>query len=118
MLELSLTQHYNPTWFDRETGWKGQTYQQSKDFCNKLNGYIPCPFVVYCPGDGTKVLGGRKDGGESWAAVIDAENEWVQVGGGGECNLYSASEGETPVWGVTGDNNEEITRHIRRGRGK
>jgi len=112
MLEVSLTQHYNPIWFDRETGWKGQTYQEARDFCQKLNDYIPCPFVVYCPGDGTKVLGGRKDGGESWAAVIDANNEWVQVGAGGECNLYSATEGETPAWGLTGENNEEITRHI------
>ena len=112
MLELSLTQHYNPTWFSRDTGWLGQTYQESKDFCNKLNGYIPCPFIVYCPGDGKQVFGGRKDEGESWAAVIDADNEWVQVGAGGECNLYSASEGENPGWGFTGDNNEEVTRHI------
>lgn len=76
------------------------------------NGYIPCPYIVYCPGFGNKVLGGRRDDGESWAAVIDEENEWVQVGAGGECNLYSATEGEKPVWGLTGQNNEEITRHI------
>lgn len=112
MLELSLTQHYNPTWFDRETGWQGQTYQESKDFCNKLNGYIPCPYLVYCPGEGKKVFGGRRGDGESWAAVNDADNEWVQVGAGGECNLYSTTEGEKPGWGLTGKNNEEITRHI------
>mmetsp|Transcript_12430 Transcript_12430/g.19128 ORF Transcript_12430/g.19128 Transcript_12430/m.19128 type:complete len:834 (+) Transcript_12430:2-2503(+) len=112
MLEVKLTQLFNPTWFDRETGWKGQTYQESTDFCNKINGYVPCPHNIYCPGDGKKVLGGRKDEGESWAAVVDGFNEWVQVGAGGECNLYSANEGESPSWGLTGDNNEEITRHI------
>uniref|UniRef100_A0A7S2L9C3 DUF7495 domain-containing protein n=2 Tax=Skeletonema marinoi TaxID=267567 RepID=A0A7S2L9C3_9STRA len=112
LLEVKLTQHFNPTWFDRETGWRGQTYEESTEFCNKIDGYIPCPHYVYCPGDGKKVLGGRKEEGESWAAVVDGFNEWVQVGAGGECNLYSANEGETPGWGLTGDNNEEITRHI------
>ncbi|KAK1737323.1 hypothetical protein QTG54_012190 [Skeletonema marinoi] len=112
LLEVKLTQHFNPTWFDRETGWRGQTYEESTEFCNKIDGYIPCPHYVYCPADGKKVLGGRKEEGESWAAVVDGFNEWVQVGAGGECNLYSANEGETPGWGLTGDNNEEITRHI------
>lgn len=111
-LEVELTQSYNPTWFDRETGWKGQTYDESMEFCNEINGYIPCPHNVYCPGGNKKVLGGRKDQGESWAAVSNGFNEWVQVGAGGECNLYSANEGESPSWGLTGANNEEITRHI------
>ena len=111
-LEVKLTEYYNPTWFDRETGWKGQTYQESKDFCNAISGYSPCPYFVYCPGNGSNVLGGRKDDGESWAAVIDRDNEWVQVGAGGECNLYSVTEGESPSWGLSGVNNEEITRHI------
>ena len=112
MLEVKLTEHFNPTWFDRETGWSGQTYEESKQFCNHINGFMLCPHYVFCPGGGKKVLGGRKDEGESWAAVVDGFNEWVQVGAGGECNLYSANEGESPGWGLTGDNNEEITRHI------
>jgi hypothetical protein len=112
MLEVKLTQHFFPTWFDRQTGWIGQTYEQSKEFCSHIEGFMLCPHYVYCPGGGKKVLGGRKDEGESWAAVVDGFNEWVQVGAGGECNLYSASEGESPDWGLTGNNNEEITRHI------
>lgn len=43
----------------------------------------------YCPGGRGKLLDGIKEDGESWAAVIDKANDWVQVGTGGMCNLYS-----------------------------
>lgn len=43
----------------------------------------------YCPGGRGKLLDGIKEDGESWAAVIDKANDWVQVGTGGTCNLYS-----------------------------
>ena len=37
-----------------------------------------------------KLLDGVRDKGESWSAVIDGDgNDWVQVGAGGVCNLYS-----------------------------
>ena len=43
----------------------------------------------YCPAGRKKLLDGIQDQGESWSAVIDNANDWVQVGMGGECNLYS-----------------------------
>ena len=47
-------------------------------------------FLQYCPGGRGKLLGGiQENEGESWSAVIDTANDWVQVGAGGECNLYS-----------------------------
>ena len=47
-------------------------------------------FSQYCPGGRGKLLGGIKENkGESWSAVIDTANDWVQVAKGGECNLYS-----------------------------
>ena len=108
-------------------------------------------FLQYCPGGRGKLLGGiQENEGESWSAVIDTANDWVQVGAGGECNLYSETgkftclfvylkkvnnmsefryniliqfiqcilhiytyaAKELPSWGITGENNEEITRHI------
>ena len=59
-----------------------------------------------------KLIDGVREDGESWAPVADSQNDWVQVGKDGECNLYSNSEKEKPAWGTTGENNEEITRHI------
>ena len=71
--------------------------------------------------------------------MIDKANDWVQVGAGGMCNLYSETgksiarpdqtilsdmnpnsqswidtlaAKEQPSWGLTGLNNEKITRHI------
>jgi len=112
ILFLSVSKTYNPIWFDRTSGWKGQTYQESLDFCAKLDGYIPCPLKVYCPGGHGMLLDGIQDEGESWSAVIDTANDWVQVGEGGVCNLYSETAKELPSWGINGENNEEITRHI------
>jgi len=66
----------------------------------------------YCPEGRGQLIGGIQDVGESWSAVIDSANDWVQVGEGGACNLYSETEKELPSWGMTGENNEEITRHI------
>ena len=64
--------------------------------------------------------------------MIDTPNDWVQVGQGGECTLYSESgkcrkswkngphgssrhrhsENELPRWGITGEGSHPITRHI------
>ena len=43
----------------------------------------------YCPGGHGKLLDGVQDQTESWAAVIDDVNDWVQVDATGECTLYS-----------------------------
>lgn len=104
---------YRPVWFDRSTGWKGQTYQEALDFCASFNDDIPCPYEVYCPTDDKSLISGVMDhDGESWAAVANMNNEWVQVGISGECILYTDKYKKEPQWGLDGKNNEMITRHI------
>lgn len=59
-------------------------------------------FEVYCPNDKTLLSGIMDEDGESWAPVINGVNEWVQVGTGGECDLYSNRYGRQPEWGIEG----------------
>ena len=103
---------YRPVWYDRETGWVGQTYSEALSWCSSHDGYIPCPYEVYCPNESTLLAGVMDNNGESWAPVINADNAWVQVGTGTPCELYSNKYGDHPVWGSNGLNNEAITRHI------
>ena len=108
----SISAAYRPIWFDRSTGWKGQSYQEALDFCGSYNQYIPCPYEVYCPQNKELISGVMDHEGESWAAVINMHNEWVQVGTDNECELFTDKYGKEPDWGVNGGNNEMITRHI------
>jgi len=111
---------YQPVWYDRSSGWTGQTYSEALTWCDSHDNYIPCPYEVYCPdqkslilsNDGLSLLMDRD--GESWAPVSNADNEWVEISSkAGACDLYSERyNGEHPEWGINGDNNEEITRHI------
>ena len=56
-------------------------------------------------------FGGYREGA-NWALVYDAPNEWVQVGKDDSCELYSSVYGSPPQWGLTGEDNEDITRNI------
>jgi hypothetical protein len=67
---------------------------------------------VYCPLNKKLLAGVMDHGGESWSAVINLNNEWVQVGNEIECELYTEKYGKEPEWGLDGRNNEMITRHI------
>lgn len=68
---------------------------------------------VYCPGNVGKLIEGPMQDGVSWAPILDEVNEWVQVGSGlEECAPYSGIHEEKPAWGKTGEDNEEITRHL------
>jgi hypothetical protein len=109
---------YRPVWYDRATGWTGRSYDEVLPFCASHHpDYAPCPYEVYCP-DGKTLISGVvvEDGedGESWAPVVNARDEWVQIGTGGEiCALYSPSrDGYRPSWGLDGIHDEAITRHI------
>lgn len=108
----SVSAAYRPIWFDRSTGWNGQSWQEALDFCALYSDYIPCPYEVYCPMNKELLSGVMDNDGESWAAVINMNDEWVQVGTGTECELYTEKYGKVPDWGSDGQNNEAITRHI------
>lgn len=89
-----LSAAYRPIWFDRSTGWKGQTYQEAIEFCSTYSDYIPCPYNVYCPRNKELLSGVMEHEGESWSAVINMNNEWVQVGTDNPCELYTQKYGK------------------------
>eukprot|EP00804_Cyclotella_cryptica_P026901 CCRYP_019600-RA/>CCRYP_019600-RA protein AED:0.02 eAED:0.02 QI:71/1/1/1/1/1/3/1303/1133 len=115
-LAYSMEDSYLPIWFDRKSGWEGQTYQEAVEFCSNHDEFMPCPYEVYCPGKTGKLIEGTMGDGISWAPIRDEMNGWVQVGAGGkECDVYLESdENQTHPYkvGVVGKANEEMTRHI------
>lgn len=114
-LSYLLSDAYLPMWFDRSTGWKGETFKDAMEFCKSHDDFVPCPYEVYCPGQAGRLIFGEsmEDKGESWAPIMDDWNEWVQVGNGRrQCTTYSGIYKRRPAWGLTGDDNQENTRHI------
>ena len=58
-------------------------------------------------------MGGVKDGvSGNWVPIIDTANGWVQVGHKDTCHRYNDLNPHPPMWGLTGKENESITRHI------
>lgn len=110
-----ISDKYQPKYFDRSTGWQGQTHTQAVEFCSDFYGYFPCPYAAICPlGKGSEPLGGNKNdpGGASWAPIIDGPNQWVQLGEDASCVEWSHIHPGPPPWGETGEDNEELTRNI------
>mmetsp|Transcript_11472 Transcript_11472/g.25199 ORF Transcript_11472/g.25199 Transcript_11472/m.25199 type:complete len:848 (+) Transcript_11472:701-3244(+) len=104
---------YNPVWHSRSSGWKGQTYDEAFEYCSKQGpGYDLCPYSVYCPGgNGSEPYGGMMEE-PSWAAINDSFNEWVRVSSDNPCVHFTTINSSHPGWGLTGEDNEDITRHI------
>jgi hypothetical protein len=94
-------------------GWVGQTYSSAEQFCRSKSRVL-CPQPAVCPGQpGAENVpfGGVKEG-VAWVP-LDSDNEWVQVGQEDSCVLYAELYNHpSPDWGLTGDDNESITRHI------
>lgn len=109
---------YQPLWRDRSRGWDGQTYQEAFEYCDSIGHYTLCPYVAICPmGPGHKPVSGSNEGSElKWVPILDNTNEWVylsiQDGLQEACLPWSASHDALPEWGVTGHDNEELTRNI------
>ena len=104
-LFYTLSDTYLPMWYDRSMGWKGSTYSEAVIFCNAHDNFVPCPYNVYCPGEGGKLIFNEvfeKENGLSWAPTKE-ENMWVQVGNGGEQCTRKKSPGV---------HRKDLTRHI------
>ena len=43
-LTYLLEDSFLPIWFDRKSGWKGQTYQEAVEFCEEHDNFMPCPY--------------------------------------------------------------------------
>eukprot|EP00571_Detonula_confervacea_P005178 CAMPEP_0172328788 /NCGR_PEP_ID=MMETSP1058-20130122/60533_1 /TAXON_ID=83371 /ORGANISM="Detonula confervacea, Strain CCMP 353" /LENGTH=2032 /DNA_ID=CAMNT_0013045917 /DNA_START=48 /DNA_END=6146 /DNA_ORIENTATION=- len=110
----TASETYKPRWFDRTNGWNGRTFTDAFLFCSDFNNYMPCLYEAICPmGPHSMPLAGYKDEPNgSWAPLQDASNSWVQLGENASCVQYSHLHPGPPAWGVTGEDNEEITRHV------
>jgi len=107
---------YNPVWYDRSSGWTGQTFDDAFTFCSgKGINHDICPYEAICPG-GPLTLpyeGTQSETNGSWAPINDAFNCWVKVSGEEVCVGYkNLNPDDHPTWGLTGIYNEDITRHI------
>ena len=111
---------YDPAWYDQTQGWEGWSFIQVFEFCNaKKKDYVPCPYEVMCPDrPNTTPLGGYKNEGldGTWAPICELSNEWVKVSEGEDScfpfTIKFPEEEGGPMWGETGEGNEEITRHV------
>eukprot|EP00986_Skeletonema_menzelii_P003794 scaffold1223_cov148-Skeletonema_menzelii.AAC.1 len=113
--EYLAAEEWDPTWYSRSDGWTGQTYEQASDFCKSLGDTSDlCYYSVICPtGPNHLPYGGEiVEAGGSWAPIKDSNNGWVQVGRDNVCIRYMTLNLDTPTWGITGEGNEEITRHL------
>ena len=108
-----VKEQFDPVFFDRGTGWDGQTYISAVQFCRSKSRVL-CPETAVCPhqpGAEDLPIGGAKDG-VAWVP-LDSDNVWVQVGQENSCALYAdLYQHPEPAWGLTGEDNESITRHI------
>jgi len=113
--EYLAAQEWDPTWYSRSDGWVGQTYEQASDFCKSLGDTSDlCYYSIICPtGPNHLPYGGEIiEAGGFWAPIKDSDNGWVQVGNNDMCIRYMTLHLDTPTWGITGEGNEEITRHL------
>ena len=104
---------FDPVFFDRDSGWVGQTYAAAQQFCDSKS-RILCPKPAICPhqpGAEEVPVNGIMEG-VVWVP-LDTENLWVQIGQEWTCRNYGdLFDHPSPMWGLTGEDNESITRHI------
>ena len=70
-----------------------------------------CDYAAYCPfGEGSVPNGGLKED-VSWAPPSNSQDRWVGLGSNASCVEYETLYPAEPLWSLTVDGNEEITRH-------
>ena len=106
---------YHVVGYDRSNGWTGQTYGAALEFCASKNSKVQCTYDVVCPmgSDGPPVGGVEEGPNGVWIATIDSPNGWIQVGHKNTCMKYSDLKPHPPMWGLTGTDNESVTRHVK-----
>lgn len=111
VLYQQIAQEYQPKWFDRSSGWTGESYVDALAFCASKQ-MIVCLYDAICPkGSNNLPYGGLRSEELAWAPVMDMVNEWVHVGADDQCILYSRMHPDSPDWGLVGGE-EQLTRNI------
>lgn len=111
--EYTFAETYSPVWFNRNQTWEGQTWDEGDAFCKSKENARLCPYEVYCPtGPNHLPYGGVRPESTVWAPISDSRNAWVSVSGQNTCVTYMVLNLVNPSWGLTGQDNEEMTRHV------
>ena len=112
-------ERYKPIRYDRSNGWLGQTYDAALAFCASQTQHddqaklMLCPFEAFCPmGPQNKPLGGFTDEPTNWAPVSNDHNWWVSTSSENPCVFYNVLYGGHPDFGMSGQDDEGITRHV------
>ena len=106
---------YKPVWYDRSSGWTGETYDEAFEFCSsKGDMHDLCPYSVICPAGPLNLpYSGSRSEQLSWAPVNEPFNSWVQVSSLQVCVKYeNLNPEDKPSWGLTGIGSEDLTRHV------
>jgi hypothetical protein len=106
-----ITDKYDPRWYDRQSKWKGHTYQDAISFCYSINKQVPCPYSVYCPKGptGNLIFDVHFNEVEAWAATGDRTNQYVMVGHEDVCNRVTSSN---PAGYGRNNENVDIMSHL------
>ncbi|EJK52827.1 hypothetical protein THAOC_27864 [Thalassiosira oceanica] len=109
--EAFVGQHYDPRWYDRNSGWAGATHSDAFDFCTSRRS-VTCPYEAYCPGGV-----GRPPFGSSSGFLNDylslKEGSWAPTGNGDEwVQLSDQNDGVCRVSSMPGFGNGEQTGHL------
>ena len=111
--EYEFAETFKPVWFGRNQTWSGQTWAEADNFCKTKENSRLCPYEVYCPtGPNHLPYGGVRPETVAWAPIIDANNAWVSVSEQNTCVTYTVLNLMNPEWGISGEDNEEMTRNI------
>ena len=90
-------------------------YDEAFEFCSgKGPEHDICPYSVICPDGPLKLpYGGSQAEKTSWAPIYHPFNSWVLVTEPQVCVKYqNLNPKNHPAWGLTGVDNEDLTRHI------
>jgi len=114
---------HSPVWYDRDSGWTGQSWPEAKLFCEEQTGDNDtlmqlCDLGFYCPmPHQTPMHGFREspadDDRGAWSPFGNLQNGWVKVDRDSSCTVYNTIYPEPPSWGLTGEGAEAITRNVQ-----
>lgn len=110
-------QKYNPQWFDRTSGWEGETYNEAISFCARKGKMTICPYDAYCPeGANNPPYGGVKVGfdgeQEQWAPIMNKSNDWVQIGPNNKCKTKGQIQQDSHGLTFAQEGGKVVTQHL------